>query len=210
MHELVHRIIADATGMQAQRSVAQTGRRYSWNADIDRFSQHVLAMFSHAGIRRPRTQELIAPWSAIAADNVDLSIWPAQLRHQRMQQVKLLRVVMAGGLGPVVTKKKIQLCHGIGKVRVADSVHHVNIFAGVQMVQAQMIRMSQVCISIFRSGNTSQPNQKCSSQRRGKAELIAIRIYTPWEIYPYSNDNRECDLQFAIYLLPVYRICCRH
>ena len=56
-----------------------------------------------------------------------------------MQQVKLLRIVVAHSLGPMVAQKVVQLLERRRKIGIPNAIHHVDIFARVQMVQPQMV-----------------------------------------------------------------------
>jgi len=77
--------------------------RYPWNANVDGFSLHVLAVQRNAIAML--AEVVVAPRGAIPADDVDLAVEVSQFGQQIMQQVELPDVIVLLVAGTVVTKK---------------------------------------------------------------------------------------------------------
>jgi hypothetical protein len=72
-------VVTYATAMQGQGSVAYLGRRNSGDADVDGFGFHMLAVQRHTVSML--AQVVVAPRSAIAADDVDCPLRLAEAGH---------------------------------------------------------------------------------------------------------------------------------
>ncbi len=142
MHKLVHRIVPNPTGMQAQRGISQSRRSHAGNANIDRLGQHVLAVLSHAARSPSLPQKRIAPRRPVPTDNIDHPVRPPKLRHQRMQYVELLRIVATHVLSPMVAQKMVQLVERRRDIRIPHPIDHIDALAGMQMVQPQMVLLA--------------------------------------------------------------------
>lgn len=137
--ELAHRIVANTTRLEAQGRIAQSAGSHARNPDVDRLGQHVLRVLRNAGLRGTRAQEIVGPRSPVTADDVDYAILPAKLGQNAVQNVELPRIVAAHILGPMVTKKVIQLRDSRRDVPIANAIDHVQIFPGVQVVQVKFV-----------------------------------------------------------------------
>ena len=84
-------------------------------------------------------QVVVAPRGAISADNVDFAIRMAQLDQQIVQKIELLHVILLHVTGAVVAKKMVQLRNTIRQVLIAYAVDHIDMFAGMQVIETQPV-----------------------------------------------------------------------
>jgi uncharacterized membrane protein len=85
-----------------------------------------------------------------------------------MQQIEFLQIVVLDVSRAVIAQKMIQLRHRIRQVTIANSIHNIDAFPGVQVVEPQTIlfRGRRRCISIC---CTHRPCEQ-SSENRGSGE----------------------------------------
>src|SRR5579859_7744316 len=143
VHELRDRVEADSAGVQRESGVAQRNGADAGDADVDGLGQHVLAVLGDAGVGAAGAQEVVAPWRAVAADNVDYAVGAAEPSHDGVEDVELFGIVTADVVGAVVAQEVVQLVERFGDIGVADAVDDVDVFSGVEMVHAQMIFLRQ-------------------------------------------------------------------
>ena len=72
VNEIRLRVIAHPTPAHRQRRIANLRAGKSWNAHIDGFCFHVLAMLGNPVPMLP--QVVIAPRGAVPADNIDFAV----------------------------------------------------------------------------------------------------------------------------------------
>jgi hypothetical protein len=85
------------------------------------------------------TQVVVAPRGAVPANDVDFAIRMAQLRQKIVEQIELFDVVVLHVTGAVIAKKVVKLRHPIRLILIANSVNHIDMFAGVQVIKAQPV-----------------------------------------------------------------------
>src|SRR6185437_2161665 len=127
--------------MERQGSVANFGRRYTRNANVNGLSLHVLAVQRDAAAMPAKI--IIAPWRAIPADDINRSVGVAEADHQIMKQVEFFQVVIFHVSSAMVAEKMIEVRHGIRKVTVANPIHDVDVLSGVQMVEPEAILLGR-------------------------------------------------------------------
>ena len=145
--ELADGIVADAAVVEAESYVAELAGGDAGDADVDGLGLHVLRVFSYAGHRRrgrsaAGAQEVVRPGSAVAANYVDDAAVLAEFGHERVQEVELFGIVVALVVGAMVAEEVIELVHRGGNVGVADAVDDVEAFAGVEVVELELILLA--------------------------------------------------------------------
>ena len=93
-------------------------------------------------------QVVVAPRRPIPADDVDFAVRMPKLDQQIMQEVELLQVIRLHVTGAMVAKKMIQLRDTIRQVLITDAVDHVEVLAGVQVIESQPVG-SQTALSVL-------------------------------------------------------------
>lgn len=93
VEEIGLRIISDAAAVQSERNLAQPGRFYSGDADVDRFGLHVQAVLCHSD--RVGTKIIVAPGGTVTADDVNFRARMSDRRLQIRQEIVQLRIEMA-------------------------------------------------------------------------------------------------------------------
>ena len=146
MDKLRYGIEPDSACMQGKRCISQRDRADTRNADVNRLGEHVLAVFGYTRFRASGAEEVVAPRRAVAADDVDHAVRPAERGHQRMEHVEFLRIVAADVLGAVIAQEVVQLIQRARKVGVADAVYDVDIFTRVQVVHPQVKLLLRTCL----------------------------------------------------------------
>ena len=121
------RVIAHSAAMESQGSVANFGGGNSGNADVDGLGFHVLAMQRNAVSMF--TKIVVAPRSAIAADDVDRAVGLAEAGHQIVQQIELFQVIIFHVSGAMIAEKMIELRYGVRQIVIANTIHHVDVLA---------------------------------------------------------------------------------
>src|SRR6516162_5188004 len=126
--------------MQGEGGVTEHPGADSRNADVDGFRLHVKAMQGHAG--RMLAQEAVAPWGTVAADDLDFSRRLAEALLEGGQQIKQSWIVGMHGAGAMIAEKLIQPRDGVGNIRTALAVDHVDALArmGVEHPQPVLAR----------------------------------------------------------------------
>src|SRR5690349_3245514 len=72
VNKIRNRVVPDATASESQRRIPELRGSGPRKADIDRLGLHVKAVLGHT--RRVGSKVLVAPRSAITADDVDLGV----------------------------------------------------------------------------------------------------------------------------------------
>ena len=134
------RVIAHSAAAHRQRRIADLSAGDSWNANIDGLGFHVLAVFGNPVAMLP--QVVVAPRGPIPADNVDFAVGVSQLDQQIVQQIEFLEVIILHVTGAVVAQKMVQLRNTVRQVLIADPIDHIDMFAGVQVIEAQPVGSS--------------------------------------------------------------------
>ena len=79
--------------------------------------------------------------------------------QQIVQKIELLHVIVLHVTGAMVTEKMVQLRNAIGQVLIADAIDHIDMFAGVQVIEAQTVGRSirlRANVSSARGEHTQQ------------------------------------------------------
>src|SRR5437879_1211283 len=79
----------------------------------------------------------IAPGSAIAAHNIDLSFRLSDSVGEITQQIKQPRIDMVDGPGAMVAQEMFELLNGLGHILVAHAIDNVNPLIGMRVIKAQ-------------------------------------------------------------------------
>ena len=130
-------VVADASALHGKGCVAHLGSGYAGNADVDGFGFHVLAVQGNSVA--VLAEVVVAPWSAISADDIDNSVGMAEAGHEVMEQIELPDVVIPHISGPVVAEKVVELGDGFRNVVIANPVDHINAFTGMKVIEVQAI-----------------------------------------------------------------------
>lgn len=85
------------------------------------------------------TQVVVAPRSAVAADDVDLTVGVPEANHQIMQKVEFPDVVILHVAGAVIAKKVIELRDGIGQIVISNAIDDIDSFSRVKVIKAQPV-----------------------------------------------------------------------
>ena len=133
MNETGTRIVSDASAAKRKSSTSQIECGDSWETYIDCPRLHVETVLGYAG--GVGSQEFVAPWRTVAADDRYLGIGLPRRGGKIGQKIKQMRVVVKLLTGAVVTQKVIQFGEGVVEVSVAKPVDDVDVLAGVSMEQ---------------------------------------------------------------------------
>lgn len=98
-------IITYPAAVKRQRGIAHLCRGNSWNSNVDRFGRHVLAV--ERDTVSVFAQVIIAPWSPIAANDVDLTVGITEASHQVVKKVEFLYVVIFDISGAVIAQEVV-------------------------------------------------------------------------------------------------------
>ena len=140
--ELADGVVAYAAGLQAEGDVAELAGGDAGDAYVDGLGQRVLRVLRDAGVGAAGAEVFVALRSAVAADDVDDGVGPAEAGEQVVEQVEFAGVVLALVVGAVVAEEVVELVHRGGQVGVADAVHDVEAFAGVQVVELEVVLLT--------------------------------------------------------------------
>lgn len=113
-------------------------RGYPRNANIDRFSFHMLAVQRNAIAMF--AEIVIAPRGPIAADDVDLAVEMPQFGQQVMQEIEFPDVIFLLVTRTVVAKKMVKRRNAFRKVLVTYPVDNIEMFSGMKVIEAKAIR----------------------------------------------------------------------
>ncbi len=133
-------VVPDSAAIQTQRRIAKLGGRHARNADIDRHRLHVQALPRDAVPALP--QVFVRGRRAITADHVDLGVGPPEGSQQVAEQIEKARVVRVDVVLPPVAQDSIDPCQRGGIVPIRVPVHDFETLPGVEMVEAQAVRLS--------------------------------------------------------------------
>jgi hypothetical protein len=106
-------------------------------ADINRHGLHVQAVACDS--MSMRTQELVAPSSAVPTDYVDFGVRPAYLNGEIMQKIKNPRIVMAYVAGTMVAQVAIKVSQCFGNVLVVSAIDDIQALSRVHVKELQPI-----------------------------------------------------------------------
>ena len=82
---------------------------------------------------------VIAPRSAIAANDIDFAVEMSQFGQQIMQQVEFPDIIVLFVTGAVITKKMIQRRHTFRKILIAYPVNDIQVFSCMEVIEAKPI-----------------------------------------------------------------------
>ena len=132
-------------------------------------------------------QVVIAPRSAVTADNVDGAIGMAEAAHQIVQQVELFQVVIFHVPGTMIAQKMIELRYRIRQITIADAIHHIDVLSGVQMVEPESILLGRCgCSSVGSVHRTREQGSKDGC--KGEGFLPGHGLFIIWvfgEAFPF-------------------------
>ena len=137
MDEPGARIIADSSTVQHDRSVAQGKCIDARNANVDGVCLHVQAVSGYTG--RASAEELVAPWAAIATDDVDFRAGTAEGSGKIGEDVENVGIVMHDGAGAVVPQEMVESLFSLRQKGVATAVDDINPLARVRMIEAKTV-----------------------------------------------------------------------
>ena len=84
-------------------------------------------------------QKVIAPWSAIPADDIDFSIRPAKGSRQVAKKVEEPWIVRMEVARAMVTKEIGELSQTLRKIGISLAVNYIDFFSGMSMVETQPV-----------------------------------------------------------------------
>lgn len=154
MHKVGLCIVAHAPALQRQRSIANLSGGYPRNANVDGFGFHMLTVQRNSMTMFAKI--VIAPRSAIPANDVDLAVEMPQFGQQVMQEIKLPGVIVLHVAGAMVAKKMIQRRNALRKVLIAYPVDDIQMFTCMKVIEAKPVGRSMCvcsCVRRPRSGN---------------------------------------------------------
>ena len=153
--------------MKAKSKIAQSRYGYAGNTNVNSLSLHMQAVRGHAG--RRLSQELIAPGTAISADDVNFRLRTSCRSGQIMEQVEQTGVKSTNRSRAMIAQKSIEAINCIREVSVASPVNQVNLLVRVGMVEPQPVFTLQTGVGRSGSGGQTQyPDQQdyCEKSRR--------------------------------------------
>ena len=123
--------------MEGQSRIPKIDGPHTWQADIDRHGLHMQAVACDS--MTMRTQELVAPSSAVPTDDVDFGVRPAYLDGKIMEKIKKPRIVMAYVASMVVRQVTIEVSECFGNVLVVSAINDIEAFPSVHVEKLQPI-----------------------------------------------------------------------
>jgi hypothetical protein len=141
MDELRLRVVTDSAAMQGQSGVTQASGGHAGDANIDRFAGHMTAVLRHTG--SGESKKLIAEGRAVAADDIDFCLGPAQRLRQIVQQIEESGTQCDDIAGAMIAQKTIQPVFGGRQISVSHPLDEIEAFLRMQMIEAQPVLISQ-------------------------------------------------------------------
>ena len=89
--------------------------------------------------------------------------WGHPACQQIVQKIELLHVIVLHVTCSMVTEKMVQLRNAIGQVLIADAVDHIDMFAGVQVIEAKTVRGNGRRRQAARPANRKQATKSTKS-----------------------------------------------
>ena len=133
-------IISNASAMQGKCRIPQCRRTDAGDPNVDRHGLHVQAVLRNGW--RARSQECVAPRSAIAANDVDFGVRSPQLLLDRLKQIELARIIGVHVARAVVTQEVVQARQGARDIPITDPVDDIDALARMGVKQAQPMLLS--------------------------------------------------------------------
>jgi hypothetical protein len=130
-------IVTHATAAEREGSVSQSQGIDSRDANINGVSLLVQAV--HRNARGTGAEKFIAPIGAIAADDFDLPVSMTDCGGEVGKNVEDARIIALHLAGSMIPKKMGELFFGFRNIKTAPTVNDVDAFAGVSMIQAEMV-----------------------------------------------------------------------
>jgi len=140
--ELADGVVAHAAFVQAERDVAELAGGDAGDADVDGLGQGVLRVPCDTGVGAAGAEVFVGFGSAVAADDVHHGVGPAEPGEEVVEQVEFAGVVVALVVVAVVAEEVVELGERGGQVGVADTVNNVEAFAGVQVVELEVVLLA--------------------------------------------------------------------
>lgn len=145
--------------MKAKGKIAQSRYGYAGNTNVNSLSLHMQAVRGHAG--RSLSQKLIAPGTAISADDVNFRLRTSCRSGQIMEQVEQTGVKSMNCSCAMIAQKSFEAINCIWQVSVAPPVNQVNLLVRVSMVEPQPIFRLRAGVGCSGSGGLAQyPDQQ--------------------------------------------------
>jgi hypothetical protein len=84
-------------------------------------------------------EKVIAPGSAIPANNIDLAVEMTQSGQKVMQEVEFPDVIILLVTRTVVAKKMVQRRNAFRKVLITYPINNIEMFSGMKVIEAKPI-----------------------------------------------------------------------
>lgn len=156
VHETRIGVIAYSASMQGYGCISNFRRGKAGHANIDRLGLNVLAVQRNRMAMVP--QPLVGLQGTIAANDVDLAIGSPQAHHEIVEQVELTQVVVADIACSIIAQNVIELDNGRNLIPIADSIHRVQVFAGMQVVKVKPVFRGSAARSLNPAPHQEQHN----------------------------------------------------
>ena len=130
-------LLALAAAVERECSLAQPGRFYSGDADVDRFGLEMQAVFCHSDAMGAKV--MVAPGSTVATDDINFCTRMSHGRFKGRQEIVQVRIEVANVASAMVPQEMVELRKRVGKIRVPPAVHDVDSLVRVRLKQPQSI-----------------------------------------------------------------------
>jgi hypothetical protein len=140
MDETRPRIVAYTAAAEREGRIPQGESIDARDSDIDGVRLHMEAAFGDA--RRAGAQELVAPRSSVAANDLDLCIWTPDGRGHIREDIKRAWVIVFNLSGAMITEEMIELLFGFRHEGIASLVDDIDPLTRVRMVQAKVTHLA--------------------------------------------------------------------
>lgn len=84
-------------------------------------------------------QEVITPFRAVTANDIDFGIGTADGSSEIGKNVEDSRIVVLDVASAVIAEEMIELRLGFRKIDIATTIDHINVLAGVSVIEAKVV-----------------------------------------------------------------------
>jgi len=137
MHEIRSPVVADTAAMQRQGSVPQLCGRNPGYPDVNGHRLHVEALPGHAV--SVSAKEFVAPWRAVAADDINLKIRIPERSSQVVEKVEDPRIIIVNFAGSMVPQVTVQARQGFLIVAFAIAIDDIQALPSVCVKKTQAV-----------------------------------------------------------------------
>jgi hypothetical protein len=109
---------------------------------------------------RSVSEKLVAPGTAISANNVNFGLRTSYQCGQLMEQVEKTWVKSINRPSSMITEKSIKTIDRIGEVSVAPTVDQINLLVGVGMVEPEPVFPLRARDSCFPNGQAENADEQ--------------------------------------------------